>query len=955
MQTKSRISRREFLKDSTLAGGGVIVASGSVPSLLLGQSEPSPNAPGQKQFQLTCEYMVNPLGIDIARPRLSWKVKSSGRGETQSAYRIVVSSSQERLKASVGDKWDSGKVTSDRSFGIAYAGTPLVSSEKCHWKVFVWDEKGAVIESPTAHFEMGLLRPEEWQGKWISGTEEVLAPLFRKTVTFEEKVAQARIYISGLGYYELYINGNRIGDHVHDPGVTYYSKGQHSEIRSRVLYVTYDVSDYLKVGQNVLGVILGNGWYSPPVATNKGWLPGSPLSPFGDKPCLLMQMRVEHSSGRVVQVKTDDSWRTSTGPITYNSFINGEAYDARLEKAGWSGLGYDDSGWAQAGISQNPPDGVLSAQMLPPVRVMESIKPVRILKPKDPELFDGVRVFDMGQNFSGWTKLRVSGPPGATITLEYGANIYDDNTLDARSNLPEGSVARQTDTYILKGEGLEEWEPKFTLHGFRYVQVRGFPGTPTLESLEGRFVRSAVDISGHFSCSNDLINRIHHNNAWAFMSSCQSMPQDAADRAERVAWMGDPTFVAEDYVYNLDMSSFWSKWLLDNQDSQKANGDVPVISPIPCGHGCDELYSYPIPDWKSSYVALAWVMYRYYGDEGLLERHYESLKKMVNFLGTSSRDFLINAGLGDQMEPQDDGSSVFSALHTPVALTSSAIYYYQVWILSQVAAVLNRREDASNYSELAAKIKDAFNRKFLNETTNQYATGSQASNAVPLYLNMVPDANVRGVVANLVDDIMQTHKGHLSTGVIGTNALQQSLADYGAAEVMFQVATQTTFPAWGYQVMKGATATCETFECAPWISQNMKMLGMVEKFFYKDLGGIRPVSPAFKRIAIKPHVVGDLTFVDASVETVIGRVSASWKRHDRSFEMKIEVPVNSRAEVSVPTLGLDRFTILESGNGVWLAGKYLPGIKGISGGREDAGYVILEVGSGKYSFTVAEM
>jgi alpha-L-rhamnosidase len=463
-----------------------------------------------------------------------------------------------------------------------------------------------------------------------------------------------------------------------------------------------------------------------------------------------------------------------------------------------------------------------------------------------------------------------------------------------------------------------------------------------------------VENTGSFNCSNQLINQIHHNNEWAFMSSCQSIPQDAADRAERVGWNGDPSFVAEDYVYNLDMSSFWTKWLNDFQDSQKGNGDVPAICPIPCGKDCHDLYQYPIPDWKSSYLVLAWTVYQYYGDEQILEQHYESLKKTVDFLSTSARDNIISGGIGDQMEPQDDGFSVFTALHTPIPLTSTAIYYWQVSIISQMADILGKAEDARRWSLLAGQIKSAFNLKFLNQTTNQYGSGSQTSNALPLYLRMVPEANVQGVLANLIHDIVQTHQGHLSTGVIGTNALQQALPEYGAADVMFQIATQTSYPGWGYQISKGATTTCETFECAPWISQNMKMLGMVEKFFYKDLAGIRPVRPGFKRVAIRPHVAGDLGFVTASLDTVMGLVSVDWRRADRSFEMKVTVPANSQAEISVPTLTLNNAKITEGGNTIWKTGTYLPGVEGISGGREDEGYVTFDVGSGTYSFRLSE-
>jgi len=948
-------TRRDFLRNSVVTGGSLAIVR--TPLLRGATTTLGPTAAGET-YQLKCEYATNPLGIDVLRPRFSWQTASQRRGWLQSAYQILVATSSEKLKAGSADQWDSGRVSSDMCVGVPYSGPSLKSATEYYWKVRTWDEKARVRESSIATFEMGLLARSDWEGSWIAAKEKISAPLLRKEFTVAQQVARARVYISGVGYYELSINGKKVGDHVHDPGVTYYNSNEH-ELRSRVLYVTYDVTDYLKNGPNVVAVILGNGWYSPELGLNEGWLPGGPNSQFGSKPCLIMQMNVEDVNGATLHVVTDDSWKVSSGPITYNSFIDGETYDARLEKEGWNNLPYDDSGWPNAVRVANPPNGVLTAQMVPPIRIMETIRPVKILKPKDAELFWDVDVYDMGQNLTGWVKLRVSGQKGTVLTLEHGAHIYDDNTLDARSNLVKHSTAMQTDTYILKGEGIEEWEPKFTLHGFRYVQVRGVRSwfdKPPIDSLEleGRFVHSAVEISGSFNCSNQLINQIHHNNLWTFRGSCQSIPQDAADRAERVGWNGDPSFVAEDYIYNLDMSSFWTKWLNDFADSQKANGDIPPITPIPCGKGCQDLYLYPMPDWKSSYLILAWQMYQYYGDKRILEQHYERLNKFVEFLAASAHDFIVQEGIGDQMEPQDDGTSVFTARHTPIPLTSTAVYYWQVTIISQIAETLGKGEDARRWAALATQIKDAFNRKFLNPEANQYGSGSQTSNALPLSLGMVPETSVQGVLENLIHDIVQTHQGHHSTGVMGAYALEHALPQYGAADVMFQIATQNTFPSWGDQIARGATTTCETWECAPWISQNMKMLGMIEKFFYQDLAGIAPLSPGFKRVAIRPQVVGDLKFVSASLNTVAGSVSVNWRRADRSFEMQVTIPANSKARVGVPMLKMENVKITEGGNTVWDKKAYSPGVAGISAAREDGQYINFDVGSGTYVFLLTE-
>jgi len=588
-----------------------------------------------------------------------------------------------------------------------------------------------------------------------------------------------------------------------------------------------------------------------------------------------------------------------------------------------------------------PPGGVLTSQLIPPIRVMRTIKPVEIMEPEE-----NVYVYDFGQNFTGWTKLRVSGPRGTEVTLKYAGRVYEDNRLDRRNNQTEQTDpnAEQTDTYILKGDGTEVWEPRFTLHGFRYVEVTGFPGTPTLENLEGRFVHSAVETSGSFTCSNSLINQIHHNVCWTFMSSFQSIPQDATERYERVAWLGDPGFVAEDYIYNFDTASFWTKWLNDIKDCQKPDGDVPVVSPL---HWRD-IYS-EMPAWKSTYPLLVWYVYQYYGDERILEEHYNGIRKLVNFLSTKADNYIVSCGLGDHMEPQVSSSSSRPE-HTPVPLTSTAYYYYDAWILFQTAEILGKTDDAKRYSDLSKNIKDAFNEEFFDESTNQYATGSQTSNALPLYLGMVPEGRQKAVAKNLVDDIMITHNGHLSTGIIGTNALEQALPEYGWANVMYEIVTQTTFPSWGYQVLKGATTIWECFEVDSKHSLNMKMFGSTEKSFYKDLAGISPASPGYKRITIKPQVVGDLEYAKASLKTVRGLVAVDWKKGDESLEMKVTIPVNTTAKISVPKIGQKEIAIMESGKALWKAGKFIEGVSGITAGNETNDYVTFDVGSGSYDF-----
>jgi len=893
--------------------------------------------------ELRCEYSINPLGIDTPQPRFSWILESSQRGQMQSAYQVLVAGSEEKLKGNLGDKWDSGKVNSDRSVNVAYRGKALASGEKCWWKVRCWDKQDKVSAySKPATFEMGLLNKSDWKGKWIGAKRGTSSPLLRKAFTIDKQIKRATVYICGLGYYELYINGRKVGDHVLDPGNTYYHNDQRIKLGSRVLYVTHDVTDHMKAGRNAVGVMLGHGWYSA-----EADIPPSPShrEPYGDRPRLILQMNVEFTDGRTSSVVSDKSWKTAAGPVTYNDYSNGETYDARLDKPGWDTPGHDDSDWDQAAVLDGP-SGKMVAQMMPPIRVMKTFKPVRLLSPKK-----GVYVYDFGQNFSGWTRLRISGRRGTKVTLKHGARVYKDGSLDARSNLYIlgcTHIARQTDTYILKGEGEEVWEPRFTMHGFRYAEITGLPGKPTLENLEGRHARSAVETVGRFACSNELINRIHRAACWTFMSSMQSFPQDAADRSERVGWLGDP--IPEDFMLNYDTAAYWTKWADDLSDAQKPNGDLPIVCPL---HWRRTWNGYGwMPVWKSTYPIVVWGIHQHYRDRRILREHYDGIKRLVGFLTSRSRGHILSGGLGDHMEPQRDGTVSSSPRHTPSALSSTAYYYFDTWILGQAAKILGKTEDAKRYKELAEQIKAAFNRKFFDKTTNQYATGSQTSNALALYLRMVPKERIDAVVKNLVDDITIKHKGHLSTGMIGANALAQALPEYGRADVMYTVATRTTFPGWGYMISKGATTLWESWDGNPEmrLSYNMKLHGSVDKFFYKALAGIGPASPGFKTINIKPCVVGDLTFAQASIKTVRGVVSSSWKKTDNSLALDVTIPVNSRAKVSVPRIGLKNITVKESGKLIWKAGKFVKSVSGINAGTETSDYVTFDVGSGSYVF-----
>ena len=893
-------------------------------------------------FEIRCEYTDNPLGLETQRPRFSWILTSSQRGQMQTAYQILVASSPENLSQGKGDKWDSKKLASDQSVTVVYQGKELKSGEKCWWKVRVWDKNGkAGAFSEPATFEMGLLKQSDWRGQWIGADSSISSPLLRREFAISGSIKRAKAYISGLGWNEFYINGKKVSDHVLDPATSYYNNDQPFELGTRVLYVTHDVTEYLQKGQNALGVMLGNGWYS----NDEGVL-GKELigrQSFGKTPILRLQMEIEYTDGRVESIVSEDKWKVSDGPIRANEICLGEDYDARLEMTGWNSPGYNDSKWVNAGVV-TPPSGKMVAQILPAVKVIKNMKPIKIT-----EIEKGVYIYDFGQHFSGWTQLNVEGPEGTKVKMRYAGILYDDGRLDTRNQ----RVATQTDTYTLNGKGTEVWEPRFTLHGFRYVEVTGFPGTPTLKNLEGRFVYNAVETSGSFESSNKLINQIHSNVLWTFKSSLQGIPQDAAERSERVAWLGDTGFNLEDYLFVLNTASFWSKWLDDIKDSQKTDGDLPVVSPL---HWRKTYYMWPT--WKSTYPLVAWYLYQYYGDERVLETHYDGIVKLMEFLDKQADNYIISKDLGDHMEPdRAAGYSNFDPKRTPPEITATGFYYFDAWILAQAAKVLGKTEDYKRYSLLAENIKKAYNEKFLNKETNQYSTGSQTSNAMSLQLGLVPKEREKAVLANLVDDIMIKNEGHLSTGILGTNALEQVLGKLGRADVMFKIATQTTYPSWGYTISKGATTVWEAFEIEskkPYtVSLNMKMFGSTEIFFFRDLAGIGRGDIGFKQIIIRPCIVGDLTYAKASLKTVRGVIAVDWKVADRLLDMKVTLPTNSKGKVSVPKMQLKNVTITESGNTLWKDGLYVGKVLGISSGSETEDYVTFDVGSGNYLFQLS--
>ncbi len=892
---------------------------------------------GLQVKDLRTEYLKNPKGIDMPQPRFSWAISSGRRDVMQGAYQIMVSGSMNDISGGKADMWNSQKVNSDRSVNVPYNGKEFKSDMTYYWKVKVWDQDGDESGwSKINFFHTGLLKKSDWQGEWIGAKDtSISAPLLRKEFQVKKEIKNAYVFIAGLGYYELYLNGEKVGDHVLDPGTSDYNK--------RALYVTYDVKKYLKEGDNAVGVWLGNGFFRMRT-----------INYYGDRPQLLLQMNIEYTDGTSEHIVSNTSWKTSDSPIRENSIYDGEVYDARREKPGWDSAGYNDRDWPNA-VKVNVPEGrQLSPQLMPPIRVVKTLYPVSM---KEPE--KGVYVFDFGQNLTGWPELFVSGGEGQKVimrTAEINVNDYAhikggeiNTSVDTIDAAPDRS-AKATDIYILAGRhGTEVYEPRFTYHGFRYVQLEGYPGKPDLTSLRVKVVHTDVQTAGSFDCSNQLFNRIHQNILWGQRSNLFSVPTDCPQRDERLGWMADADLSAEEALHNFDMAAFYTNWIREIQDDQNPDGSVSDLVP------CHKWNPVGTPAWQAAYPVIVWYVHKYYGDNRILEEHYSSLKKWMKYMASISDNYIITKGRGDWVAPKlsyipDDGS---------IPITSTGYYFNSAEIMSSIAGILGNTKDSVMYAGLADSIKNAFNSRFWNSSGNCYGTGSQTSNAFPLYVGLVPENKRQAVVDNLVNNIMMTHDGHLWTGILGTKALVEVLPEYGYPGVLYTIANQVTFPGWGYMISRGATTLWERWGSLRYFNAAMNslnhiMFGSIDEFFYKDLAGIKIKEPGYKKILIRPYTGRGLNFVKSSVKTVRGTVASNWEKKGNSLMLNVVIPPNSKAEVDIPTEGLNSpFNLKESGRIIFENGAYKSGAPGINDVSENKKYLKVNIGSGNYKFVLS--
>ena len=910
---------------------------------------------------LSVEFDPAPIALDIPKPRFSWVIGLEGRGRKQSGYQILVASSMKILDANEGDIWNTGLVASDQSSQVRYGGLALVSNREYFWKVRIRDDAGKIYPyGKTSSFNTGLLGEEAWKAAWIGrgNANEVVAdvdsfltqklskevlkvipdsrsPIFRHEFRIEKKINRARVFVAGLGLYELRLNGKKVGNSVLSPSKT--------DFRKRILYDTYDVTAELNSGINAMGIMLGNGWFN---GQKKYW--GWQMQWYGS-PRAIVQLEIEYADGTKSLVMTDGNWKSSWAPITFNCLFDGEQYDARLEEKDWDKPGFDERNWDNANIVPSP-GGKLSSALHEPGLVTQIIKPLSVNRVR-PDTF----VFDLGQNIAGWVQLKVQGAAGTKVKLKFAERLLANGMIDPSSS----RAALQEDQYTLKGQGIEVFEPRFTYHGFQYIQVTGFPGTPLLEALEGRFVQNAVSPMGSFECSNDLINRIHLCTVQSQRSNIQmGVPTDDTQRPERQGWGADALMTSQQAMLNVSIPRIYRKWFQDYRDQQDNLGRIGDIVPRA---GIEEDMV-----WSSAFVIMPWYQYVYYGDTAVLEENYNAILRYMNFLASQGRADIKPKEAGEnplfgealpypllsghlQQSQWGDHLSLAKGYKSRSGLPlsiSTAFYYHDVQIMEKIARVLGKTAHEKQFHILADQILNAFNNKFFNKEEGYYDDKSQAAQTWPLFFGMVPKASENAVMNTLVKDIVEINNGHPTTGYMGTKYLLDLLTKKGREDIVWKMALNTDFPSWSHFLKDGRTTITEAWTGSG--SQNHLALGAaIDPWFYTVLAGINAdeTAPGFKKFTIKPFIPDhDLDWVKASVQTIHGFISSSWQKKPGGLKLEVNVPVNTTATVFIPA---------DPGAMITEGGKPVLKATGIKLLSSDDKKTVFELGAGSYSFEVS--
>jgi alpha-L-rhamnosidase len=882
---------------------------------------------------LTLEHKKNPVGLDVTSPRFSWKINGTGVNILQIAYSLRVAANDKFSSSEI--VWQSGRVESGESVLLDYKGPALQSGKRYFWQVKIWDNKGRSTKwSETAFWEMGLLSKSDWKAKWIEMPGDTLryspSPHFRKEFRVEKKISSARIYATSHGFYELHLNGKKVGDQVLTPGWTAYSK--------RLQYQVYDVTDMIQTGNNAIGALLGDGWYRGTLP--RGW------ANYGKTLGILMQLKILFADGSEMLVITDGSWKASNdGAIRMNDIYNGETYDATRKLTGWDLSGYNDKSWINV-ITANYNNSNLVASEGSPVRKIQEIKPVKIFRTPGGKL-----VVDMGQNMVGWLRLKVSGAKGTVVKLRHAevldkfGEFYTTNLRSARCEL----------NYTLAGTGEEIYEPRFTFMGFRFVEVTGFPGELTADNLTGVVVHSDMPVTGSFECSNPLLNQLQHNIQWGQKSNFVDVPTDCPQRDERLGWTGDAQAFCRTAAFNLDVSSFFTKWLKDVAADQRAGGEVPDVIPDvlnPQGSATIK----PSAGWGDVAVITPWTMYLVYGDKRLLRTQYPSMKAWVDYIKKQAgNDYIWRGGskYGDWLfyhppvnnHPEADG-------YTEHDFIATAYYAYSTSILVAAAKELGNTEDELQYGAIFNKIREVFINEYVTKA-GRVGTNSQTSYVLALMFNLLPD-NLREKSAGfLVEDIRNRHN-HLSTGFLGTIYLCHVLSACGYTDVAYDLLLQETYPSWLYPVKMGATTIWErwdgqktdsTFQDPGMNSFNHYAYGAIGDWMYRISAGIETRDPGYKHLIIQPHPTEKLSYSRATFESSYGTVASGWEIKDNKLIVNVKIPANTTATIMLP---------VDDPSKVTLEGKRLTDNKAFSSIKTDNKKLLIEAGSGNYSFELPE-
>ena len=896
--------------------------------------------------RLRCEYLADPLGIDATKPRLSWVLQSNERAERQTAYQVLVASTLKVLEKDRGDLWDSGRVESDLTIHVEYAGKPLASKMRCFWKVRVWDIHGRASSwSKPASWSMGLLKRSDWNAQWIAapGANDTVtgpATMLRKDFCVRGAIRRATVYVTGLGLYEMRINGQRIGNHLLAPEWTRYS--------NRIQYQTYDVTQFLRNGTNVLGAQLSGGWWTGPLQIQK---------PLADpKSCLLLRLEIELADGTTQTIVTDASWQANVdGPIRRAGIYIGETYDATKEMPGWDRPSFAAIGWHPVQVLPNPKNAenaTLVAQCNEPICIQRELRPIKMTEPKP-----GVYVFDMGQNMVGWCRFRANAASGTKIMLQHAEMLNKDGTIYTANLRGNPQVVEYT---WHGGEAVVE--PHFTYHGFRYVAVTGLPNRPRDDAITGLVFHSASPEAGEFSCSSELINQIMHCVAWVQRANMMGVPTDCPQRGERLGWMGDIQAFSQTAIFNRDMAGFFTKWVRDIRDSQAADGRYPDVAP----HVDDPNVTFSgVPAWGDAGTIVPWRMYQNYADVRVLAEHFDSARRWVDFIHSKNPNFLWQKDRGFDYNDWLNGDTVvlkdyprgISAI--PNEVFATAFFAHSTEIVAKMAHVLGRTDDAAKYDRLFQNVKSAFQKAYV-AADGHIVGDTQAGYALALHFNLL-DESLRPKAAEHLLTAITKYKNHVSTGIQTTHRLMMALSDNAHHGEAWRLANLRTVPSWGYMVDQGATTIWERwdgyvkglngqwgdFQDPGMNSFNHWALGAVGEWVWRELAGINPAenAPGYKHVVIRPRPIGDLRWAKARYDSIRGPIVSEWKIADGQFQLEVAIPANTTATVFLPAKHKDSVN-----EGETSAAKAV-GVRFI---HMEADSAVFEIASGRYRFCVTQ-